>query len=140
MFHFRFHQIVIGALLLVTIGVRGAAPICTGFPSAKSDDCSKLINKYIADNTTATIDGTGHAAITSNSCAVAVIPNGYVERITNDYLALHGLSIYDACGNGASMAGFQTDDYLPTICVLSVNSYVVPLFSKTWLLNQHLFV
>ena len=133
MFHFRFHQLelVLGALLLVAIGVRGGAPICTGIPPAKSDDCSKLIDTYLANDTTATIDGTGHAVISLNTCAVVVEPNDYVSRITNDYLARHGLWIYNACGNGALMAGFQTDDNLPTTCVLRVNSYVLPPFSQT---------
>jgi hypothetical protein len=123
MFQFRFNQFVlVGALLLSTIGVRGGAPVCDSLPAAKSDDCSKLINKYIADGTTATIDGTGHAVINLDSCAVAVIPNGYVDRITNDYLARHGLSIYDACGDNTFMSGYQTDENLPKICVLAANS------------------
>jgi hypothetical protein len=124
MFHLRFIRLLIGALLLGIIGVRGASPVCSTFPSAQSNDCSKLIDMYLADDTIATIDSTGHAVISSASCAIAAIPNGYVERITNDYLARHGLSIYDGCGNSASMAGFQTDASLPTVCVLAADSYV----------------
>jgi len=123
--HVRVNQFALFALLLVFIGARGGgAATCNVFPSAKTEECSKLINNYIGDNSTATIDATGHAVISLGSCAIVNTPNNYLPTVTTDYLARHGLAVYDACGDGNTISGFQTDPDLPTTCILNVDSYV----------------